>query len=77
MDHSMFPETHGCVCGREAKLMFKDITTQFKGSLITVTNVPVYECVVEHVKMARLTRVKIRNLLKEAYNNSANKIDYK
>jgi len=77
MKNLEYPKSYKCVCGREASLSSKDVTTKFKDTLITVKNVPVYECASNHVKMSRITRVKMRELLKEAYNEDKSSIDYK
>jgi hypothetical protein len=69
-------DTYVCVCGHESPLTYKDVTTKFENAFITVTNVPVYECPLNHVKMARLTRIKIKQLLKEAYASGQNKIPF-
>ncbi|MGC8231134.1 YgiT-type zinc finger protein [Pseudobacillus badius] len=72
-----YPNTFECVCGREAKLTKKDVSTRFKGETITIKNVPSYECSFGHIKTARVTRVRIKSLLKEAYNDKLKEIDYK
>ncbi|WP_371019046.1 hypothetical protein [Pseudalkalibacillus sp. JSM 102089] len=71
------PETYTCVCGRQAQLTDKNITTKFKDQTIVVNNVPSYECSSGHVKLSRLTRVNIKKLLKTAYENGLNSINYK
>ncbi|MCM3651041.1 hypothetical protein [Metabacillus litoralis] len=76
MENLKYPKSYKCVCGREAKLYLINITTKFKDTYITVVNVPTYECLSNHVKMAQLTRMKIKQLLKEAYNQNLKIIEY-
>ena len=78
MDYSQtYPNDYECVCGHTAKLTCKDVTTSYKGQLITIKDVPVYECSSGHIKTARITRVKMKSLLKTAYEDKKGKIDYK
>jgi hypothetical protein len=76
MENLNYPKSYKCVCGRKAELYLINITTKFKGIYITVINVPTYECLSNHVKMAQLTRVIIKQLLKEAYNQNLKIIEY-
>jgi hypothetical protein len=74
--NSAYPDTFECVCGRQAKLTNKDVSTLFKGIEITIKNVPSYECSSGHIKTARITRVKMKSLLKKAYDKNSMEIDY-
>jgi YgiT-type zinc finger domain-containing protein len=77
MSQVTFPDSYTCVCGRKAPLKYKDIKTLYNGKYITVENVPVYECELDHLKMARITRVKIKQLLKKSYDGLKNRVEYK
>jgi YgiT-type zinc finger domain-containing protein len=77
MSQVTYPDSYTCVCGREAPLKYKNIKTLYKGKYITVENVPVYECEVDHLKMARVTRVKMKQLLKHSYEDFKDRVEYK
>ncbi|WP_191557779.1 hypothetical protein [Metabacillus idriensis] len=74
--NTTYPPSYKCACGRQAELSITKITTKYQNAQITVSNVPVYECGANHVKMARLTRVKMHKLLKKAFENNINEIDF-
>lgn len=74
--NTTYPPSYKCACGRRAELSLTKITTNYQDAQITVTNVPVYECGSNHVKMARLTRVKMHKLLKKAWENKINEINF-
>jgi YgiT-type zinc finger domain-containing protein len=77
MKNLKYPKSYECMCGHEALLSRTDVTTKFRDTLITVKNVPAYECASNHVKMARITRVTVKKLLKEAYTKGEASIDYR
>lgn len=76
MENLSYPKTHNCLCGRQAELLYKDVKTKYNNTWITVHNVPTYECASNHVKLARITRVKMNRLLKTAYDLDRNSIEY-
>ncbi|GIO35526.1 hypothetical protein J41TS12_03870 [Paenibacillus antibioticophila] len=71
-----YPDFYECACGSKAPLTYQDITTMFNNKKITVEHVPVYICLENHVKLARLTQVKLRNKLKEAYSQDKDRIRF-
>jgi len=71
-----YPSATQCYCGQESKLTQKTITTRYNDHFISVTGVPVYECSSHHEKMARMTRVKLRKVLKKAYDENKKVINY-
>ncbi|CDO05230.1 hypothetical protein BN988_03820 [Oceanobacillus picturae] len=72
-----YPKETQCFCGEKAHLKHKTVANKFEDRVINVINVPVYECSSLHNKMARVTRVKLKSLLKEAYNLGKYEIEYK
>jgi len=71
-----FPRKHGCVCGSKSNMAFKDISTNYSGQSIMIKNVPIYKCDNGHIKLSRITRVKIRELLKYAWENDLTIVYY-
>lgn len=63
-------DVYNCACGLPAPLTHKTIKTKYNDVFISVHNVPVYECQDHHVKMSRLTRVKLTEALKRAYTDN-------
>jgi YgiT-type zinc finger domain-containing protein len=76
MNYKNYPNSFTCLCGRNASLKIKNIETWYKNDNITVKNVPGYECENNHFKLARITRVKIKELLKKAHSENQNEIDF-
>ncbi|MNW16555.1 hypothetical protein D3C71_2154400 [compost metagenome] len=68
--------SENCNCGLPALLTHLTIKTKYEGVLISVHNVPVYECLNHHVKIPRLTRVKLTKALKQAYLESKDVAQY-
>ncbi|MGG4434393.1 hypothetical protein AAXE64_07515 [Priestia megaterium] len=65
-----------CRCGRELELLDYTIKTYYKEKEISIHNVPTYLCNKDHVEFARKTRIRVRELLKNAYDNNLDKINY-
>ncbi|MEW4226373.1 hypothetical protein [Rossellomorea marisflavi] len=72
-----YPKTYECDCGRLSELTHKNVSTRYNGKEILIKDVPSYECAAQHVKFARITRVKMKALLKEAYNLNTDEIKFK
>ncbi|WP_425203689.1 hypothetical protein [Priestia megaterium] len=73
----MYPETTKCVCGRDAKLEYDFVIEKYMGKTITIQNVPSYACESFHTKYARKTRLRIKELSREAFDCGLREIEYK
>ncbi|MDT0160326.1 YgiT-type zinc finger protein [Bacillus sp. AG4(2022)] len=63
-----------CYCGRELKKSINSVITQYKGKQITVLNVPVYSCEMDHIRLDRKTRVLVKESLERAYVDGASEV---
>lgn len=68
--------TYKCMCGRDSVLTYKTIETLYNDKRFNVHNVPVYECSEQHVKLSKATRIKMRNILKNAYENNLDSVEF-
>ncbi|HDR7368034.1 YgiT-type zinc finger protein [Bacillus toyonensis] len=76
MEMIKYPDSYNCVCGRKASLKYQTVQTTYSGKSITLKNVPCYECSIEHVNFPRLTRIRMKKLLKNAYEENKDIIEY-
>lgn len=60
----------------EPSLKYLNVKTNYKEKLITIHGVPVYEYETKQIKISRKTRIRLRELLQEAYNDKIDSIDF-
>lgn len=76
MNYKDYPASYSCPCGENAFLKLKDVKTTYKNKTFLIRNVPGYECENDHFKLARITRVKIKKVLKTAWEQNQEEIDF-
>ncbi|NJP37153.1 hypothetical protein [Alkalicoccus luteus] len=71
-----YPDYYPCSCGMKLELKINDYTTYYKGKRMKILDAPVYECPSGHIQTARVTKVRIKKLLKEAHKMNESEINY-
>lgn len=70
------PQRAPCPCGEESVLKAYDLRTTYNGETCLIRDVPAYECINNHIRFDRLTRIQIKERLKEAHDRNMQGIDF-
>lgn len=64
-DSEKYPYSIECYCGNKAHLKYNKVVAREKDKKIVISNVPVYECISQHVSLTRRTQVKVAKVIRE------------
>jgi hypothetical protein len=73
----MSEATVTCICGQEMEPISFNLLATYAGKSIKVLNVPAYTCDSRHLKTSVSVRKRVRSLLKGAYTENLQNINFK